>query len=301
MRQKFLLRGLLGVGLVGAIAYLSVCLLLYFQQSRLIFVPSAVIEKTPEFFNLKYEEVWLPVATKSGRVERIHGWWIPSSREQQTPGAKGKVLLYLHGNGINIGANVAHANRFHQLGFSVLLIDYRGYGLSEGSFPTEASVYEDAAVAWNYLVQQRQISPDRIFIYGHSLGGAVAIDLAVKHPEAAGLIVESSFTSIREMVDLQKIYSFFPIDLILQHRFESIQKVRSLQMPVIFFHGTLDPLIPSQMSEKLFAAAPEPKQLILIPGARHNNVAEFAGDKYLQAVRQFIERVEGDRAKLKRI
>jgi hypothetical protein len=301
VRQKFLLRGLLGVGLVGAIAYLSVCLLLYFQQSRLIFVPSAVIEKTPEFFNLKYEEVWLPVATKSGRVERIHGWWIPSSREQQTPGAKGKVLLYLHGNGINIGANVAHANRFHQLGFSVLLIDYRGYGLSEGSFPTEASVYEDAAVAWNYLVQQRQISPDRIFIYGHSLGGAVAIDLAVKHPEAAGLIVESSFTSIREMVDLQKIYSFFPIDLILQHRFESIQKVRSLQMPVIFFHGTLDPLIPSQMSEKLFAAAPEPKQLILIPGARHNNVAEFAGDKYLQAVRQFIERVEGDRAKLKRI
>ncbi len=296
-----MLRGLLGVGLVGAIAYLSVCLLLYFQQSRLIFVPSAVIEKTPEFFNLKYEEVWLPVATKSGRVERIHGWWIPSSREQQTPGAKGKVLLYLHGNGINIGANVAHANRFHQLGFSVLLIDYRGYGLSEGSFPTEASVYEDAAVAWNYLVQQRQISPDRIFIYGHSLGGAVAIDLAVKHPEAAGLIVESSFTSIREMVDLQKIYSFFPIDLILQHRFESIQKVRSLQMPVIFFHGTLDPLIPSQMSEKLFAAAPEPKQLILIPGARHNNVAEFAGDKYLQAVRQFIERVEGDRAKLKRI
>jgi hypothetical protein len=301
VKQKFLLRGLLGVGLVGAIAYLGVCLLLYFQQSRLIFVPSAVIEKTPEFFNLKYEEVWLPVTTKSGRVERIHGWWMPSPRERQTSGAKEKVLLYLHGNGINIGANVDHAHRFYQLGFSVLLIDYRGYGLSDGGFPTEASVYEDAAVAWNYLVQQRQISPDRIFIYGHSLGGAVAIDLAVKHPEAAGLMIESSFTSIREMVDLQKIYSFFPIDLILQNRFDSIQKVRSLQMPVIFFHGTIDPLIPFQMSERLFAAAPKPKQLILIPGARHNNVAEFAGDKYLQAVRQFVERVEGDRAKRKLI
>lgn len=290
-----MLKGLLGVGLVGAIAYLSICLLLYFQQSRLIFVPSAVIEKTPEFFGLKYEEVWLPVSTKSGGVERIHGWWIPSQSDRQTPGTKEKVLLYLHGNGINIGANVAHANRFHQLGFSVLLIDYRGYGLSEGGFPTEANVYEDAQVAWDYLVQQRRISPDRIFIYGHSLGGAIAIDLAVKHPEAAGLIVESSFTSIRQMVDLQRLYSLFPIDLILQHRFDSIEKVRSLQMPVIFFHGTLDPMIPFQMSQKLFAAAPVPKQLISIAGAGHNNVAEFAGDKYLQAIRNFVDLVERDR------
>jgi alpha-beta hydrolase superfamily lysophospholipase len=122
-------------------------------------------------------------------VERIHVWWIAAQPDA-------KVLLYLHGNGINMGAAVANAHQFHQLGFSVLLIDYRGYGRSEGSFPTETRVYQDAVTAWDYLVKQRQIQPSQIFLFGHSLGGAIAIDLAVQHPDAAGLIVESSFTSM---------------------------------------------------------------------------------------------------------
>ncbi len=118
MLKKLLLRWLLSIGIVVAILYLSACLYLFFQQTRFIFFPSPVIEITPQFFHLRYQEVWLPVKTHSGKVERMHGWWIPATT------ANNKVLLYLHGNGINIGANVAHANRFHQLGFSVLLIDY---------------------------------------------------------------------------------------------------------------------------------------------------------------------------------
>ena len=156
---------LLWTGIITAIAYCAICLFLFIKQPRFIFFPSAVIEKTPEFFNLPYEEVWLSVP-KTGKVEHIHGWWI----EAKQPNAK--VLLYLHGNGINVGANIAHANRFHQLGFSVLLIDYRGYGRSEGMFPNEKRVYEDAVTAWNYLVQQQEIPPSQIFLYGHSLGGA---------------------------------------------------------------------------------------------------------------------------------
>ncbi len=202
------------------------------------------------------------------------------------------MLLYLHGNGINISANIAHTNRFYQLGFSVLLIDYRGYGRSQGDFPNEMRVYQDAATAWQYLTQQQQIPPQQIFIYGHSLGGAIAIDLAVKHPQAAGLIVESSFTSIREMVSTQKSFSIFPVDLILTQRFESIKKVSQLRMPVLFIHGTADSTVPSYMSQKLYDAALEPKQLILVPGAEHNDVAVVSGGKYLQWVQLFVQKAK---------
>ncbi|MCF2150514.1 lysophospholipase [Desmonostoc muscorum LEGE 12446] len=278
-------RSLLWAGIIAAFVYFAICLFLFISQTRFIFFPSVVIEKTPEFFNLPYEEVWLPVAVKTGKVEHIHGWWIKAKQ----PNAK--VLLYLHGNGINIGANIGHANRFYQLGFSVLLIDYRGYGRSEGSFPNEKRVYEDAATAWNYLVQQQEISPRQIFIYGHSLGGAIAIDLAVKHSQAAGLIVESSFTSVRDLIAYRNMFWMFPVDLILTQQFESIKKLPNLKMPVLFIHGVDDFVVPSFMSQKLYAAAPEPKQLLLIPAAEHNNTALVAGSQYLQWVESFVEQV----------
>ncbi|AUT04306.1 phospholipase [Nostoc sp. CENA543] len=269
---------------VAAIAYLTICIFLARQQTRFIFFPSHVIEVTPKEFSLSYEDVWLPVTANSGRIERIHAWWIPAKSKND------QVLLYLHGNGENIGANVGHANRFHQLGFSVLLIDYRGYGRSEGAFPEEMNVYQDAATAWNYLVNQRKINPKNIFIYGHSLGGAVAIDLAVKQPQAAGLIVQGSFTSIREMIDYRNTFRAFPIDLILNQRFESIQKLPQLKMPVLFIHGTADETVPSFMSQKLYAVAPEPKKIILFEGAGHNNVAQLAGKQYLQWIEEFVEK-----------
>ncbi len=285
---KFLWRSLFGIGVVVALTYSSACLYLFLQQTRFIFFPSSVIETTPDFFNLRYQEVWLPVTTSDITVERMHGWWIPATQKDA------KVLLYLHGNGINIGANVAHANRFHQLGFSVLLIDYRGYGHSEGKFPTESRVYQDAATAWDYLVKRHQ--PSQIFIYGHSLGGAVAIDLAVKHPEAAGLIVDSSFTSIGDIAKLQGKFWMFPVNLILNQQFDSIRKVRSLQIPVLFIHGTADLQVPAFMSQQLYAAAPKPKQLLLVSGAGHNNVAEIAGVQYFQAVQKFLQQVQSQTA-----
>ena len=164
IQLPLLLRLLLALGVLVAIAYLSACIYVFLQQTRFIFLPSPIIQTTPELFNLGYQEIWFPVRAENKSVERIYGWWISAAE----PDAK--VLLYLHGNGINIGANVTSAHRFHQLGFSVLLIDYRGYGRSEGSFPTETRVYQDAAAAWDYLVKERQIQPSQIFLYGHSLG-----------------------------------------------------------------------------------------------------------------------------------
>ncbi|HEY9610286.1 alpha/beta hydrolase, partial [Allocoleopsis sp.] len=203
LRHPFLVRRLFPLGRCWAIilmgglasAYLLACLLLLVVQRHLIFKPTYVIQKTPADLNLRYQEVWLPIQTGFGKVERIHGWWIPTNKP------KLGTLLYFHGNGINIGANVNQARRLRQMGFSVLLIDYRGYGRSEGGIPSESRIYQDAETAWNYLVKERRVPASQIYLYGHSLGGAVAIELARRHPEAAGLIVQSSFTSMQQMVE----------------------------------------------------------------------------------------------------
>jgi uncharacterized protein len=280
---------LVAIGL-AAIAYVCLCLLLVWRQTRFVFFPSPIVNGTPADLNVPYTDLWLPVK-QGDRVERIHGWWMPQSSDLSSgQSSQQRVLLYLHGNGINIGANLEHAHRFYQMGFSVLLIDYRGYGQSEGGFPDEQSVYLDAQTAWNYLTQERQIPPEQILIYGHSLGGAIAIDLALQTPNAAGLIVQSSFTSIRDMVDRVAFYRLFPANLLLHQRFDSIRKVRSLQLPVLFIHGTADFDVPSDMSEALYKAAPQPKQLYLVPQAGHNDVAQIAGDEYFQVVQEFLDR-----------
>jgi pimeloyl-ACP methyl ester carboxylesterase len=314
-------KSLIAFGIVLAVAYSAACVYLFVAQGKFIFFPARAIEITPDDFQLKYQDVWLPIPTKTGAAESVHGWWIPASETPPSPpkawggarkgervlpapqshrqtldpvralnkGGLGGVVLYLHGNGSNVGANVEHANRFHQLGLSVFAIDYRGYGKSQGDFPSESQVYEDAQLAWDYLVKQRGVNPNQIYIYGHSLGGAIAIDLAVHHPEAAGLIVEGSFTSTRAMVDFQKgLFWLFPIDWLLTQRFDSLSKVDRLQMPVLFIHGTADNVVPVEMSKKLFDAAPEPKQLYIVPGGGHNNVAQIGGAEYLQIVSQFL-------------
>ena len=276
---------LIELSLVTAITYISMCIFLFFYQTRFLFFPSPHIETTPSSFYIYYEEVWLPIKVGKSKFEYVHGWWIPTRRP------KSKVMLYLHGNALNMGANINRANHFHQLGFSVLLIDYRGYGQSQGSFPNETKIYEDAAAAWNYLIQQKSVPPNQIVIYGHSLGGGVAIDLGSKHHNAAGLIVESSFTSIRDVITHRSDFSMFPVKLILTQRFASITKVSRLQIPTLFIHGTADVTIPYFMSQKLYNAVTKPKELLLISGAGHNDVADVAPFQYTKAVNSFSEKV----------
>ncbi len=267
-----------------AIAYLTICLILFFAQGRLLFVPDAHDYKSLDALNLPLQEVWLPVSTKTGNIERIHGVWIPHDRPLAT-------MLYLHGNGGNISVEVK-ARRFYQMGFSVLMIDYRGYGRSQGSFPSEATVYQDAQTAWDYLIKERQISPKKIVVYGHSLGGAIAINLASQNPNVAGLIVSSSFTSIQQVAAQDWKFRLFPIDLILTQKFDSVQKVRSLKMPSLFIHGMEDTLIPVSIGKALYEAAPQPKQLLLIPHAGHNHRdSAFDKPENLQVIRDFVNRV----------
>jgi uncharacterized protein len=263
--------------IITLILYLGISLLLRWGQTKLIFFPDRILRETPAAYNLVYQDVWISVDR-----EQVHGWWMPSSDVST-------VLLYLHGNGSNNGDGVDLAAIFRQSGLSVLAIDYRGYGKSSPTFPNETKVYEDAEAAWNYLIDRQQIKPQNIFIYGHSLGGAIAIDLAIKHPEMAGLIVFGTFTSLKDVVELNSFLKIFPLNWILTQKFDSITKIKSLQVPIVIAHGTDDRIIPVTMSQDLFAAAPKPKKLVLIPEGDHNDLFPGNEPKYRRIVQQFIE------------
>lgn len=264
------------LGYAGGSVYLLV------MQRELIFEPTREVRKTPADLHLRYETIWVPTHAADGTL--LNGWWVPGA----DPAAP--TVLYLHGKDLNIGGNLEHLARLNDLGFSVLMIDYRGFGQSGGQFPSEARVYEDAEAAWSYLISVRHAPLDRTFIYGHSLGSAIALHLALSHREAAGLILESAFTSMTDMGKLR--YRFFPINWILNQRFDSISEISLLRMPVLFVHGEADTTVPYSMSQRLYGAANLPKQLLLIPGAGHENSATVGGARYADAVRQFVAQAE---------
>lgn len=269
------------------VIYLGGCLLLWRYQTRLIFFPVMAVNQTPASYGLLYEDVWLPM--KTGEV---HGWWLPTVYDRTSVPAP--VLLYLHGNGSNVGDLIERAWQLHHMGYGLLMIDYRGYGQSSGPFPNEQRAYEDAEAAWRYLTEERAIAPGRIVLYGRSLGGAVALQLASVHPEAAGALIEASFTSMKEMVKHKFPLLLVPTDWLLNQRFESVEKVRSLTMPITFFHGTHDRVVPPYMSQRLYDAAQasgvENKELFWVEGAGHSDLPYVAGDLYAQSISDFVGR-----------
>lgn len=263
---------------IGAIAYILVALGLLLGQRRIVFVPCKPIVATPTDYGLPYESVFISVAPE----EKIHGWWL-AAQETDAP-----VLLYFHGNGGNVSSNLPRVERYYRVGFSVFLIDYRGYGLSEGRFPSEKRVYEDAETAWRYLVEQRGVNPEQLYVFGHSLGGAIAIELATRQPQIPGLVVEGSFTSLRDMAVLEKGYGWLPVNWLLSQRFNSLTKLSTLEVPIFFIHGTDDRVVPSYMSETLYQATRGRKELWLVESARHNDVATVAGAAYEKRIWRFL-------------
>ncbi|MDD2685860.1 MAG: alpha/beta hydrolase [Gallionella sp.] len=267
---------------VFLLVYGLVCGYFWATQRQHIFLPEPQLQTTPARVGMAFEGVRIPVGNGADGGE-LHGWWIPAADN-----IKGKTptLLYLHGNFRNIGHNVEHAARLHSLGYNLLLIDYRGFGLSTGGAPSEAKVYEDAEAAWQYLNDRDDVAPQTSFIYGHSLGGAVAVDLASRHGDAAGLILEATFTSMMDMGAIE--YGFLPIDLLLGERFDSQQKIAELHVPLLLIHGTWDAKIPVEMGKRLFELAPQPKFLQLIEGGEHSNSSAIAWIEYRTAFDGFV-------------
>jgi len=235
------------------------------------------------------QDVYLPVSSKPD-APRIHAWWWPGATSDAP------VVYYLHGVRWNLTGNLRRIEQWHQMGFAVFAIDYRGFGKSDGDLPSEQMVYEDADAGWQWLVQ-RQPDPSRRVIYGHSLGGAVAIDLAARlaegapgeGPHARGLIVESSFTTLAD-VAAELTYGWLPTDLILTQKFDSIRKIKRVDMPVLVVHGAGDRFIPSKFSEALYRAAPGPKKrLLLVENGSHNNSLWVGNGEYKRAVHELFE------------
>ena len=193
--------------------------------------------------------------------------------------------MWFHGNAENIGHGLEHLGFYARLGVNVLAVDYRGYGKSEGS-PDEAGVYRDADAAYDYLLQERHIHPQDIFVFGHSLGGAVAVDLASRR-ECGGLIVQSSFTSAKDMA--RRTFRIPLFEYIPKSQFNSLEKIRGVRAAILIVHGTRDETVPFSMGQRLFAAAPEPKFFFPVEGAGHNDVVEVGGEDLLEHLKSFLE------------
>ena len=227
------------------------------------------------------EDVWF--AGASG--ERLHGWF---TRARNVDAQLAPSVIYFHGNGGNIACIGWMAEALSERGFNVLLFDYRGYGRSEGSVTDERGIYADADAALDYMVRERGATPERIVLYGQSLGTTAAVDLA-RRRGCGAVILESGLSSASDMAAL--ILPWVPerVRRLSQNQFESAKKLAEVRCPVLVSHGARDSTIPVEQGYKLHAAANEPKRLIIIDAAGHNDMIATGGRKYLDAVTDFIQ------------
>jgi len=257
--------------IVGGCAYLT-----SERQGELIFRPSRDTFWGYDARREHFDERWIPVGHDGAR---LHAWWLVS------PDPQAPAVLYLHGARWNLTGSATRIDRWRALGFSVLAVDYRGFGESTDVAPTEKRSYEDAEAAWDYLAK---LAPGRKrYIVGHSLGGAIATELALRRPEAAGLVLEATFTSVSDMVKQSK-WGFLPVGLILTQHFDTLAKIVAVRMPVLIAHGTGDTVVPFEMGERLYAAAPGPKRFIRVEGAGHHNLSGAAYGQYRAALHELF-------------
>jgi uncharacterized protein len=227
----------------------------------LLYFPTRAIAQAPVEFR--------DVAITAEDGERLHGWWMPGARP-----VAGHVVLF-HGNAGNVGDRVPHAALLAAARLDVLLFDYRGYGRSSGS-PSEPGLYRDARAAYRALLELPGVDPSRALYLGESLGGAVALALALELPPA-GLILQSTFTSVRDLARLH--YPFIPGGLV-PDAYPSLARIAALRAPLLVIHGADDELVPLSHGEALFEAAPEPKRMHVVARAGHNDLVRRMGAGY---------------------
>lgn len=229
------------------------------------------------------EDVWIPFESHAfghrGEQVRLHGLWLP----QDDPAAP--VLLYLHGARFDVRSSAPRIRRMHDLGFSVLGVDYRGFGRSTAGLPTERLANEDAEAAWHWLAQAHPQA--RRFIFGHSLGGAIAVRLAADVADEAGLIVEGSFTSVPDVVSTFR-WGWLPLSPLITQRFDAASRIAHVGSPVLVVHGSEDALISPELGKELFEHARQPKRFVLVEGGSHHNTNDVAQPLYRQALSEMF-------------
>lgn len=243
---------------------------------KIIFYPDKNVLRSPQSIGLAFEDIYFTTQDKI----KLNGWLIKSGENKGT-------LLFFHGNAGNISHRLDKMMAFHQLGLNVFIIDYRGYGKSEGT-PTEQGVYQDAESAYEYLISREDLDSKKIIVYGESLGGAVAIDLATKR-SIAGLIADSTFTSVPAMAS--ESTSLVP-GFLINTKMDSIAKVKNIFVPKLFIHSIDDDIIPFSMGKKLFEEAPAPKGFLKIRGG-HNDGYFRSKTVFVEGIRDFLGKIKG--------
>lgn len=247
-------------------------------ERHFIYFPTRALEDDPSRWGLAFLDVFL---TTSDGV-RLHGWFVPGRRDV--------TWLWFHGNAGNISHRLENLRLLHdELGVNVFIFDYRGYGRSEGT-PSEEGTYLDAEAALTHLRFRPDVAQDRIVYFGSSLGAAVAVELAARHPPLA-LILESPFPSVPYMA--RRTYPFLPIWFLLRTRYDALARIGHVQAPLLVLHGDRDSIVPMEAGKKLFDAANEPKEFYVIQGADHNDTYVVGGQAYFAALGRFLVMLEG--------
>ena len=239
-----------------------------------LFFPERALAATPKDLGMAYEDK----ALEARDGVRLHAWYIPA----QNPKA---LLLFFHGNAGNISHRLDNVNLLRELGLSCLIMDYRGYGRSDGD-PDEKGFYLDAQAGYDAadILSQRLGLP--LVVFGRSLGGAAAIAIA-DQPKVAGLILESTFTNLGDMA--KAIFGLPGLQTLLKGRFDSLGRIGAIKAPMLFFHGDQDEIVPFDLGRRLFEKASAPKQFITLSGAHHNDTVMVGGAAYLAKISAFVE------------
>ncbi|WP_028477488.1 alpha/beta hydrolase [Nocardia sp. CNY236] len=239
--------------------------------NALTYRPERTLLQTPDQLGLQYTDV----SSVTADGETLHGWWVP---------ARDPIghVLFAHGNAGNIGDQVSLMAMLVEAGFDALVFDYRGYGRSTGK-PSEHGTYLDARAARETLLAQPGVHADRVLYLGESLGGGIVLELAQRYPPA-GLMVMSTFTGLRDAA--HGVYPLLPAALI-PNAYPNLQRIGRVRAPVLIMHGDQDELLPLPHAHALYAAAPEPKRLVVFPGAGHGEVATVGGSEWYGLVRDW--------------
>ncbi|WBY01495.1 alpha/beta fold hydrolase [Ramlibacter tataouinensis] len=258
------------------------CATLDEKQREWIFQPSDRAWGGSASYAEGMDHVWIEFPSRiTGQPARLHALWI----EAEDARADTPVLLYLHGARWNVEGSAGRMRRMRDMGFAVLAIDYRGFGKSSSGLPSEQTAYEDARAAWDWLAAQYPGRPR--YLFGHSLGGAIAIDLAAQVDDEQGTIVEGTFTSIPDVASTFK-WGWLPIGPLITQRFASIDKVGKIGSPLLVVHGDNDTLIRTELGQRLYEAATGKKRFLLIEGGSHHSSMVVGQVHYREAIQQLF-------------
>ena len=262
--------------LILVLAYLGIILFFYLMQTRMLFLPRKDSRGTPADMGLAYRDVFFEAADGV----RLHGWFTGAENDTKKP-----VILICHGNAGNITYRLETLALFHHLGLRSFIFDYRGFGKSDGEV-SEDGTYLDAAAAWQYLTQNEKIPHGKIILFGRSLGGGIASHLAAaSNINAAGLILESTFTSVPDVGG--QMYPWLPVRLFSRFDYDTMKRLPGIHLPLLVVHSPDDEVVPYSHGKKLFAAANEPKHFLTIKGL-HNDGFLDSKEIYVDGLNVFI-------------